>query len=149
MRRFWFRRGLRFLGFAIVFVGLAGLVVMTLWNALLPEILGVSAITFGQALGLLVLSRILFGGFRGGPRGYGPRGYDWRGGNGSERGGFGRGRREWKQKMAERWKQMTPEQRDQMKQQWRDRCRSWGRGRWGSPPFEEPPHQDESKSSAV
>ncbi len=36
-----------------------GLLVMSLWNALLPAILGVKAIGFWQALGILVLSRIL------------------------------------------------------------------------------------------
>ncbi|MFD2572869.1 hypothetical protein ACFSUS_19665 [Spirosoma soli] len=121
MRRFWIRRGLRFLAFAILFVGLIGYVVMTLWNALLPAIVGVSTITFWQAIGLLVLSRILFGGF------------GWRGGYGYGRRGFGPGRAEWKQKMAERWQKMTPEQREQMKAQWRNRCGGWGRGRWNEP----------------
>ena len=46
---------------AVVFIVL-GLLVMSLWNALLPAILGVKAIGFWQALGILVLSRILFGG---------------------------------------------------------------------------------------
>ncbi len=126
MRRFWIRRELRFLGFAILFVGLAGLAVMTLWNALLPDILGVTTITFGQALGLLLLSRILFGG----PRGYG---------FGGRR--YGPNRAAWKQKMAERWQQMTPEQREQMKAQWRDRC-GGGRGRdrrGTAQPKQEPP----------
>jgi hypothetical protein len=45
------------------FVG--GHVVRLLWNWLIPPISGWSEITFWQALGLLVLSRILFGG-RGG-----------------------------------------------------------------------------------
>ena len=40
-------------------------VVMWLWNRLMPVIFGLHAISFWQALGLLVLSRILFGGFRG------------------------------------------------------------------------------------
>jgi hypothetical protein len=115
MRQFWLRRGLRFLMFGILFVGLAGLAVMSLWNALLPDILGVSAISFGQALGLLVLSRLLFGGFG-------------RGGFGPGRGGWGERRREWKEKMGERWQNMTPEQRDQLKTQWRDRCGNNRRG---------------------
>ena len=102
--------GLRFLGFAILFVGLAGLAVMTLWNALLPTILGVPVINFWQAIGLLVLSRLLFGGF--GRGGWG------RGG----RGEYGPVRAEWKEKMTERWQGMTPEQREQMKQKWRNKC---------------------------
>jgi hypothetical protein len=36
---------------------------MSLWNCLLPEILGVKSITFWQAMGILILSKILFGGF--------------------------------------------------------------------------------------
>ena len=49
---------------------LFGLIVMWLWNAILPPLLGVHMLTsFWQALGLLVLSRILFGGFfKGGSR---------------------------------------------------------------------------------
>jgi hypothetical protein len=35
---------------------------MRLWNALLPELFGWRQVTFWQALGLLVLCRILFGG---------------------------------------------------------------------------------------
>lgn len=134
MRRFQIRRGFRFLGFVIFFIGLAGLGVMTLWNALLPDIIGVSTITFWQALGLLVLSRILFGG----ARGFGPYGYGFR----REGPGWG-GRHEWKQKMAERWEQMTPEQRQQMKQQLRERC---GPGRWRAP-WSEQPSQAESTTT--
>ena len=38
-------------------------VVMLLWNWLMPEILGINKISFIQAAGLLLLSKILFGGF--------------------------------------------------------------------------------------
>lgn len=40
-------------------------IVMWLWNGILPEIVGVKSITFWQAMGLLVLCKILFGGFKG------------------------------------------------------------------------------------
>jgi len=40
-----------------------GVAVMFLWNALIPTIFGLTVINFWQALGLLVLARILFGGF--------------------------------------------------------------------------------------
>lgn len=95
----------------VVFIAL-GLLVMSLWNALLPAILGVKSIGFWQALGLLVLSRILFGGL------------------GFHGGMFGMARR----RMHERWMQMTPEQREAFIQQRRegfghhDRC-GW-RARW-------------------
>jgi len=56
-----------------IFIFLGGKVVQLLWNWLLPPLFGVPAVTFWQGLGLLVLSRILFGGLgRGGHRG--PRG---------------------------------------------------------------------------
>jgi hypothetical protein len=51
----------------VLFILLGGLVVQWLWNWLLPDIFGLPQITFWQALGLLALCRILFGGFgRGG-----------------------------------------------------------------------------------
>lgn len=117
MKRFWFRRGLRFVAFAVLFIGLTGVAVMSLWNALLPAILGVSVISFWQALGLLALSRLLFGGFRGpwGRPGFGAR---------------GSGREHWKQKMTERWKTLTPEQRASMRQKWGSRCGERSRGQW-------------------
>lgn len=110
MKSFWIRKAAKFLGYALLLIGvvaLVGLVVMTLWNVLLPDILGVKAITFWQALGLLALCRILFGG-------PGGRGGGWsRGGPRQQR---------WKQKMAERWQHLTPEQREQMKAKWKGRC---------------------------
>jgi len=49
--------------------------VMTLWNAVLPAVAAFARLTFFQAVGLLVLSRILFGGLRGRRH----RGWHWRG----------------------------------------------------------------------
>ena len=59
-------------GLAIVlFTFIGGEAVKLLWNWLLPPLFGWPAVTFWQALGLLVLSRILFGGFgRHGGRGW-------------------------------------------------------------------------------
>ena len=50
------------LGLAL-FVAIGGWVVMALWNWLLPTLFGWPEVTFWQALGILALSRILFGGF--------------------------------------------------------------------------------------
>jgi len=44
---------------------IGGEVVRLLWNWLLPPIFGWRQITFWQALGMLALCRILFGGFAG------------------------------------------------------------------------------------
>lgn len=95
--------------FLILFIAavlLFGGVVMGLWNAILPAVLGVKAITFMQALGILLLSKILFGGFSG-------RGW--------------RGSPQWNQKMKQRWDNMTPEEREKFKAEWKNRCG----GRWG------------------
>ena len=91
MKRLWMFKGLKFLVFAAVALGAMGFVVMSLWNALLPAVTSLHTITFIQALGLLLLARILFGGFR--------------------RHGHGR----WRQHLRDRWEHMTPEQREQMR----------------------------------
>ena len=83
----------------VLFVWIFGEVVMHLWNWLLPMLFGWHQITFWQALGLLVLSRILFGGW---------------GGHGSDR--HGRWRRR-----DERWERMTPKEREKFRQEMRSR----------------------------
>jgi Ca2+/H+ antiporter, TMEM165/GDT1 family len=107
-RGFWIRKIAMGVVIGAAAVFLFGLILMNLWNAILPAVIHVSAITFWQAIGILLLSKILFGGFRGG----------W--------GGGGR-RAQWKEKMQNKWKEMTPEQRDQFKQDWRNRCATWRR----------------------
>jgi len=64
----------------LLFIAAGGAIVQLLWNWLLPEILSVRAISFWQALGLLALSRILFGGF-----GWRGRHRGWRSGMARER----------------------------------------------------------------
>jgi len=61
-------RKMKFVGlpvvlFGIAWVGILGLLTVGLWNMLMPVILGLPAITFWQALGLLLLSRVLLGKF--------------------------------------------------------------------------------------
>jgi hypothetical protein len=62
----WKIHGGRIIALGLLAAAVLGLVVMELWNWLTPPIFGWHAITYWQALGLFVLSRILFGGFRGG-----------------------------------------------------------------------------------
>src|SRR5437660_12214607 len=99
MRRSWTPRALKFAVFAVVAIAVFGVVVMNLWNWLMPTLFGLRAITFGQALGVLILSRILLGGFRGGP-----------------------GRRHWRHRMGERWSQMTPDEREKFVEGLGHRC---------------------------
>lgn len=109
MKKFWIKKGLMILFFGGIAILVFGFVVMSLWNALLPAVLGVKAITFVQALGILLLSKILFGGFSGGRR--------WRGSSA------------WKEKMKNRMDGMTPEEREKFKAEWKNRCG----GRWEAP----------------
>jgi hypothetical protein len=49
-------------GLAILF----GFAVMWLWNWLMPELFGLPTLTFWKAVGVVLLSKLLFGGFGGG-----------------------------------------------------------------------------------
>lgn len=104
MKMRWILRGVKFVLFAALFLTLSTFVVMRLWNWLTPALFGWHLITFWQALGVLILSKILFGGFRG-----------------------RRGRHMfWRHRMMERWEQMTPEEREKFRQAVRGRCGSFG-----------------------
>lgn len=87
----------KILVFAAIFIAGFGSAVWQLWNHLMPQIFNLPAIGFWQALGLLALSWLLFGGFRGpmGRRRFGGRG---------------------------RWARMSPEQRAQFRQAMAERC---------------------------
>ena len=49
-----------FLGLIAIVIVILGYPVMLLWNWLIPEIFGLSEITFWQAIGLNILCTILF-----------------------------------------------------------------------------------------
>ena len=104
------RRGVshiaRVLGIVIVAFVVFGFVTMYLWNWLMPAIFGLRTISFLQAIGLVLLSKILLSGAR----------PPWA------------GRRRWRQQMEERWAQMTPEERERFREGMRGRC-GWGRDR--------------------
>ena len=92
-----------------ILAALAGftLAVFLLWNGVLANVIAVKHISYWQALGLLVLAKILFGGFGGrkGPP-------------------FGRGRA-WR-----RWKAMTPEEQAKLREEMRERFGDWPRPPW-------------------
>jgi hypothetical protein len=94
MRGNRFLKIVKCLAIAVVIAAALSLVVMQLWNWLMPSLFAVHAITFWQALGILLLSKILFGGFRGRP---GCGGGHWRG------------------RMRRRWEAMTPEEREKFR----------------------------------
>jgi hypothetical protein len=84
----------------LVFCALGGEIVQHLWNWLLPPLFGWHQLTFWQALGLLALCRILFGG------------HGWRRPI----------RSNVRRRMAARWERMTPEERERFRQGMRGRC---------------------------
>jgi hypothetical protein len=90
--------GLRFALFGLVLAGVMGLVILVLWNALMPGIFGLPAIGFWQALGLFLLSRLLFGRFGG-----------W-------------GRRLHRARFVKGWNDLTPEERQRFRQAMGSRC---------------------------
>jgi|SRR5580704_12263827 hypothetical protein len=104
MRRNWLVRGLKFALFALLFLAVFTYVVMSLWNWLAPALFGWHVITYWQAMGLLVLTKILFGGFRGGHNRH------WR----------------WRRRMMEGWEQMTPEEREKFRNSMRGGCGPFG-----------------------
>ena len=86
----------------LVFIG--GEIVMQLWNWLTPQLFGWHQVTFWQAIGILLLCRILIGVVGGGPRGPSMR--------------LRMGERMMDgmtERMAERWERMTPEERERFR----------------------------------
>ena len=106
MNKYWVRKGILFFLFFVAAVLLFGFVVMGIWNAILPAVLGVKVISFAQALGILLLSKILFGGFGGGWHRNHRRGH-W-------------------MEMQQKFGSMTPEEKERFKAEWKNRCG----GRW-------------------
>jgi len=83
----------------LFFMAIGGAIVQQLWNWLLPAIFGWPRLTFWQALGMLALCRILFGGW-----------------------GRHASRSDLRRRMARRWERMTPEERERFRQGMRGRC---------------------------
>lgn len=113
----WVAKGAAFLVLGLAFIAVLSWVVMGLWNALIPSLFHGPQLQFGQALGLLILSRILFGGFRG-------RG-GWHG--------------HWRERMWRRhWESMTPQEREHLRARFKHRC--------GWDPGEMPPEQPKQQT---
>ena len=97
----WVVKGAALLVLAVLGIAVFSYAVMSLWNALVPSLFHGPLLQYWQAAGLLILSRILFGGLRG--RG-GWHGH-WRG-------------RMWR----ERWANMTPEEQARLRERFQERC---------------------------
>jgi hypothetical protein len=84
----------------LIFFALLVWAVNALWNGLMPGIFGLRAITYWQALGLMALCWILFGGLR----------------------GHASGRGSWRYSMRRRWARMTPAEREEFLKGLRSLC---------------------------
>jgi len=56
------------IGAAVLFAAVFGFLVEVLWNWVMPPIFGLKTITFWQGFGILLLAKLLFGGFGPGHR---------------------------------------------------------------------------------
>jgi len=79
---------------------------MALWNAVLPAAIpAINPIGYWQAMGIFLLSKILFG--------FG--------------GGWGGKKKRWSNRMEDKWNTMSPEEREQFRAEWKNRCgQRWG-----------------------
>ena len=91
MRTIFKKRWYFFIPLVLAAMVVFGYITMWLWNALLPEIFHLPEITFWQSLGILILSRIIFGGIGG---------------------HHARHTNHWRNNIREKWQNMTPEERE-------------------------------------
>ena len=106
MKTKWILKGIGMGVMIVLFMILFGYVTMLLWNWLMPEIFGLTTITFWQAVGLMLLGRALTG----------------------TSGKWGRGRSNWKNRMKRKFENLSPEERENWRHQMDHRCG----GRWKS-----------------
>jgi hypothetical protein len=102
MKKYW---KIKIALFVIASIVVMAAVIMWTWNWLVPDLFHGPLINFYQAIGLMILSRLLFRGFHG----FKGRGMHY-------------GRLEnWKEK----FEKMTPEEKDKMRELWKKRCGGW------------------------
>ena len=100
MKGNWAVKIMSFLAFLVVVAAVMSFFVMRLWNRLMPNVFGLHAISYWQALGIFILSKILFTSFRGRPAGSGG----------------------WRERRLRKFAQMTPEERERFRAGMMDRC---------------------------
>ncbi|HLZ17000.1 MAG TPA: hypothetical protein VKQ08_08165 [Cyclobacteriaceae bacterium] len=103
--------------FGIAAIGLVGYITMSLWNWLVPDLFHGPEIGFWQALGLLILSKILFFSFGGKHSGH---------------------RAHWRPYWKTKWASMSEEDRERFKQKMKEK--------WCFPQ-ESPPPKDSSATN--
>lgn len=92
-------------------------VVMLLWNGILPEVIGVKTITYWQAVGIFILSKLLFGGFKGGGKHHKMKEHFRNCCGNNEH------QQSMKEELRDKFMNMSDEERENFKQKWKDRFR--------------------------
>ncbi len=111
MKWWWILKVVKFTVLFVLFGTAMSYLLMTLWNWLMPQVFGLTILSFWQAAGLLLLSKLIFG-FGGG---WGHKGHyagHWK----------QHGAAIWKEKMEEKLKTMSPEEREKLREEWKKRC---------------------------
>ena len=96
-RGWWILKGIVFVA---LMVALFGTATMLLWNWLVPVLFNGPVVTFPQAIGLLLLTKILF----------------WSVGKGGHH-----NRGPWRPYWKKRWESMSPEDREQLKRRMKEK----------------------------
>jgi len=123
MRRHWIWYAFKAALFISLGLLLFGWLIMMLWNAVIPAAFSGPAITFGQAVGIFVLARLLVWGLQ--------PAWQWR--------HLQHGRSYWRRRWEKRLSAMTPEEREKLRQAYARRC-----GRWYTEVPKEEPAQEET-----
>lgn len=89
----WWLKGLFIVAMIAIAATVFGWIVTLLWNWLMTSLFGLRSIGFREGLGLFLLGKVLFGGFRG-------------------FGGPHRHRQQHQRRLHERWERMTPQERE-------------------------------------
>ena len=97
MKKHWIKKAVFIPLIAVAGAVVFGGAVMHLWNSILPDLIHVGTISFWQALGILILSKILFG-----------DGWIHRGGHWGHR--------------RHQWMHMSEEEREKFRAEWKQRC---------------------------
>jgi hypothetical protein len=108
-------KALKILAIVVVAITVFGFLTKELWNWLMTSIFHLRPITMVEAIGLLLLGKILFGGFH-------KHGHH----------GSWNERREWKRRMKARWSEMSDEDRAKFRAGMKGCCDWGGRRDWGS-----------------
>jgi hypothetical protein len=109
-RGWWILKGIVFVALMVLIFGVT---TRSLWNWIVPALFNGPVITFAQAIGLLLLIKILL---------------FWSVGKGGGHVGHWRGS-PWKSHLREKWGTMTPEEREKLKEKIR--------GKWCGPKADE------------